>query len=225
MKPLSENGPQAKPPPTAERQGARGDWARATRGLGRVVEQITPWLLDLGSWIFGALIAVNLIILGALLTVGPVDLPVKISTVALALALPTDVAGFVLVRLVTDLSKAGVADVATQAMLAEGYSVEEAIPREAREKKLRRSTLLYSYVLLGPALLLTLTGVTAALWHMGWWIGIAFVAMVMASQVVIVLALSTMGSGGRWRTPSGEAENRPRSRRRSRRRSPRSPPV
>lgn len=206
MKPLSENEPQTNPRPTPE-PPSRDDWARATRGLGRLVEQITPWLLDLGSWIFGALIAVNLIILGALITVGPVDLAVKISTVALALALPADVAGFVLVRLVTDLSKAGVTDVATQAMLAEGYSVEDAIPREALEKKLRRSTLVYSYVLLVPALLLTLTGVTAALWHMGWWIGIAFVVMVVASQVVIVSALSALGAGGRWRTPSGKRES------------------
>lgn len=205
MKPLSENEPQTKPAPTPERP-ARDDWARATRGLGRLVEQITPLLLDLGSWIFGALIAVNLILLGALLTVGPVDLAIKISTVALALALPADVAGFFVLRLVTDLSKAGVTDVATQAMVAEGYSVEDAIPREALEKKLRRSTLVYSYVLLVPALLLTLTGVTAALWHMGWWIGIAFVLMVAASQVVIVAALSALGAGGRWRTPSGKSE-------------------
>lgn len=206
MKQLSESGPQANPQTSAERQAASDDWTRATRGLGRVVEQITPWLLDLGSWIFGALIAVNLIILGALLTVGPVDLPVKISTVALALALPADVAGFVLLRLVTDMSKTGIADVATQAMLAQGFSVEDAAPREAIEKKLRRSTLFYSYILLVPAVLLTLTGVTAALWHMGWWIGIAFVVIVVVSQIVIVLGLSALDSGGRWRTPSGKVE-------------------
>ncbi len=200
MKPLSEKRPTD--------QSVRGSetFTRTMSGMGRLIEAVTPWLLDLGSWIFGALIAFNLVILGALLTVGPVDLAVKISTAAFALALPPDIAGFVLLRLVADLSKGRVADVAMEAFAKEGFTVEGAPPRGAVAKRLRSSTLRYSYLLLSLALVLTLVGVTAALWHMGWWIGIGFVVMVVVSQGVAVLAITSLDAGGRWSTPAGEVE-------------------
>ena len=158
-------------------------------------------MLDLGSWIFGALIAFNLIILGALLTVGPVDVAVKIATAAFAVALPVDVAGFVLLRLVTDLTKANLPDVAAQAFQEEGFALTGERSREAVMARVRSATLLYSYGLLLVAILLTLAGVTAALWHMAWWIGVAFVAMVLISQAVLVLAVSAFGGGGTWQSP------------------------
>ncbi len=83
--------------------------------FGMVVERITPWLLDLGNWIFGALIAFNLLILGALLTVGPGDVAVVVSTAALAVSLPMDVAGFFLLRLAQDMKQVDLEEVATQA--------------------------------------------------------------------------------------------------------------
>src|SRR5438045_5336792 len=52
---------------------ANNTWERTVAGLAKLVERITPWLLDLGNWIFGALIAFNLLVLSALLTIGPVD--------------------------------------------------------------------------------------------------------------------------------------------------------
>ena len=83
--------------------------------FGTLVERITQSLLDLGSWIFGALLAFNLVILGALLTIGPVDAAVIGSTTAFRLALPSDVAGFFLLRLMTDLKNVDLAEVASQA--------------------------------------------------------------------------------------------------------------
>jgi hypothetical protein len=41
-------------------------------------------LVDVGSWIFGALTAVNLVVISALITVGPVDAAIRLSTAALA---------------------------------------------------------------------------------------------------------------------------------------------
>lgn len=52
--------------------------------------------------------------------------------------------------------------------------------------------------------LLTLIGLTAALWHGAWWIGAGFLVMLAVSQGVTVLAASQLGGGGdRWRAQSG----------------------
>jgi hypothetical protein len=58
------------------------------KAVSKVLENIMPWLLDVGSWIFGGLIAFNLLVMASLITVGPVDRSIKISTAGFALALP-----------------------------------------------------------------------------------------------------------------------------------------
>ena len=109
-----------QPPPTkANRGSARGvadeTFARTMAAFATVFERITPWLLDLGSWIFGALIAFNLVILGALLTVGPVDPSVLVATAGFALALPLDAAGFAVLRLAVDLKNVALEEITTTA--------------------------------------------------------------------------------------------------------------
>lgn len=173
-------------------------------GLGRLVDSITPWLLDLGSWTFGALIAFNLVVLGALLTVGPVDVAIKIGTAAFAVALPLGVGGLVLLRLLTDMSKSSLGDAATKAFVDVGFSFQQASTADASRP--RRVALLYTYVLLTATVLMTLVGVTASLWHMAWWIGVVFVVMAVVSQSAVVAALSAMSPQGRWRSPSGQVE-------------------
>jgi hypothetical protein len=54
--------------------------------------------------------------------------------------------------------------------------------------------------------LLTLIGMTAALWHMSWWIALLFVAMVLASPAMVFRAIGSSGSNTIWRTPAGEIE-------------------
>ena len=100
---------------STEQEQADKEWAQTRKGFASLLEQVTPWLLELGSWIFGALIAFNLLILAALLTVGPVDRAVLIATAAFALALPPDVTGLVLLRLIVDVSKVRLDDVAVKA--------------------------------------------------------------------------------------------------------------
>jgi hypothetical protein len=97
-------------------------FSQSLKGFGTMVERITPWLLDLGSWIFGALIAFDLLILAALLTVGPADLAALIATAAFALALPPTVAGFFLLRLLEDIKSARLEDVAVEAFQDAGFS-------------------------------------------------------------------------------------------------------
>jgi hypothetical protein len=179
-------------------------FSRTVGAFGTLIDRITPWLLDLGSWIFGALIAFSLVILGALLTVGPVDAATIVSTAAFALALPSDVAGFLLLRLMADLKSVDLEEVATQAFQEVGLGVEDDVPsataHESIEKRRTRNVLRYSYGLLALAVFLTLIGVTAALWHMAWWIGVIFVPMVVVTQSIVLMAIASTGSN-RWRSP------------------------
>ena len=188
------------------RRVADDTWKRTVAGLSTLVERITPWLLDLGNWIFGALIAFNLVILGALLTVGPVDPAVLIATAAFALALPLDAAGFVLLRFVTDMKNVDLEQVATKAFEEVGFSrFGDSDPSESAKRR-TAAVLRYSYMLLALTFLLTLIGVTAALWHMSWWIGVLFVAMVIVSQAIVFIALVSTGPKTNWRSPAGDVE-------------------
>jgi hypothetical protein len=169
-------------------------WERTQAALGTLLARVTPWLLDLGNWIFGALIAFSLVIIGAMLTVGPVDRAVLVATAAFALALPLDVAGFFLLRLAADMKKVDLESVATAAFVEAGFSSEQVgqalDPKESERRRTRR-VLGFSYSLLALTTLLALVGVTAALWHMAWWIGVAFAAMAVLSLIIVGGALST----------------------------------
>ena len=184
-------------------------WTRTEAGLVKLVERITPWLLDLGNWIFGALIAFDLLILSALLTVGPVDTAVLIATAAIALALPPDIAGFLLLRLAADMKSVDLEEVATEAFVDVGFKVEGHDPAQGRiaaEQRRARIVLRYCYALLAFSVVLTFIGVTAALWHMAWWIGAAFVAMAVVSQAIFFVAVASTGGNTTWSTPAGETE-------------------
>jgi hypothetical protein len=191
------------------RPGPDDTWARTKAGLVKLVERLTPWLLDLGNWIFGALIAFDLLILSALLTVGPVDSAALIATAAIALALPPDIAGFLLLRLAADMKSVDLEQVATEAFVDVGFEVKGPGPvRRPDEAEQRRARLVlrYSYSLLALTVVLTCIGVTAALWHMAWWIGAAFVGMAVASQAVFFVAVASTGGNTTWSTPAGETE-------------------
>ena len=179
--------------------------ARTTAALRALVESIGPWLLELGNWIYGGLIASTLVLLGVLLTIGPVDWPVKVASAAFAIALPLDLTGFVLLRLFADFAKAGVAEAGTKAMIDAGFTVEGGPPVFAGSK-VRSVALQYSYRLLFIAAMLTLVGLAAAFWHMAWWIGVVFLVMVVVSQGILTAAIGAIGPAGRWRTPAGEVE-------------------
>ena len=211
---MSETDPASADPHQEISRAAPDDtFKRTVNAFGKLVERITPWLLDLGNWIFGALIAFNLVILGALLTVGPVDPAIIVSTGALALALPADAAGFFLLRLVADLKQVGLEEIAAKAFQEVGFTVENQVPSpgapESVEKRRTRIVLRYSYTLLAVSILLTLVGMTAALWHMAWWIGVVFVAMLVAGQGVVFGAIVSSGSTTTWRTPAGAEEPGP----------------
>lgn len=178
--------------PAAERPPDE-TFGRTARAFETLVEGITPWLIDLGGWIFGALIALNLLVLASLVTVGPSDPAVLIATLCLALALPPDVAGFLLLRLLEDVTKIRLEQVAADAFAGEGFDRTQfetaGVPADLVRRR-SRAVLVYSYSMLSLSAALTVAGLTATLWHMAWWIAIAFLVMTFVSLLLVTVAMS-----------------------------------
>ena len=167
----------------------------ALKGLGNLVKRITPWLFDVGSWIFGGLIAFHLVLISSLLTVGPVDAAIRISIAALVCALPLNVAGIFLLRLIKDVKDIGIDDISLQAFQDAGFPDIEAYfpPSQERESLRRRRSniaLRYSGGIAALSIALTVTGLVAALWHMAWWIGVVLLLMIILSTVLVIVVLA-----------------------------------
>ena len=167
---------------------------QSMKALEAVTESITPWLVEFGTWIFAGLIGFAVILIAPLVTLGPVGTTIVVSTAALALTLPLNLAGLLLLRLVQDMQR-------YEDKLAQGFhdasvilGTEFAAPLAASPTQKRRTevTLLISLGILTVSVLLTLTGLTAALWHMAWWIGVLFLLMTIISLGIVVVALSAV---------------------------------
>src|SRR5580765_226077 len=176
---------QGSVPPAVDEQSAR-----TFSGLRNLAERITPWLVDVGSWIFGGLTAVNLVVISALITVGPVDAAIRTSTAALAAALPLNVAGIILLRLIKDVNDVGLDGLTLRAFQDAGFPEIDAYfpsPVESASQHARRSrvALLYALGIAAVSIALTVTGMAAALWHMGHWIAFILLSAVVLSTVLV----------------------------------------
>ncbi len=183
--------PQTGSLAAAEAQSYRG--RRAYDGL---LERITPWLFEIGSWIFGGLIAFTLLILPSLITARPLDLPIEVAAAAFALALPLNVTGLVLLRIVRDVKPGGfeeeIAQVFQEAGLTPGeQEVPSLITLQAVRKRGTRSVLYADLGILMLSSAMTLVGTVAALWHIAWWIAVAFGAMVFICLIIVQIVMST----------------------------------
>jgi len=180
----------AAPPAPATPSAIDAQARAAMRADAILVERVTPWLFEVGTWIFGGLIAFNILLISALLTVGPVDTAVLVSITALACALPLTVAGLCVLRLVKDMKEVGLDDLTLQAYKEAGYPDAEAYfpsPGERKAQQGRRSIIALWYTL-GIALAgigLTVTGLVASLWYMAWWIGVAALLVALASTGLV----------------------------------------
>ncbi len=162
------------------------------KAFGKLLEHITPWLFEFGSWIFGGLIAFTLLVMASLLTIGPVDPAILVATTAFALALPLDVTGLLVLRLIQDLKQVGLEEELAQAFQEVGFTFEPiSAPTALETQRKRRTGVVLSYALgiLALSGLLTLTGMIATLWHMAWWIGVSFLVMVLISPVIVIAAI------------------------------------
>jgi len=152
-------------------------------------------LVDVGSWIFGGLTAVNLVVLSALITVGPVDAAIRMSTAALAVALPLNVAGIILLRLIKDVNDVGLDDLTQRAFRDAGFPKIDAYfpsPGERASQHARRSRVAFLYAtgIAALSIALTVTGLTAAVWHMGRWIALSLLSAVLLSAVLVTFAIA-----------------------------------
>ena len=162
----------------------------------KLVERITPWLVGVGSWFFGGLIVLMLYIMASLITVRPVDPAITVASAAFALALPLDVAGLFLLRLVQDKKHIGFEEELEQVFQEVSLTSEKQTAaqgaHESRQKRRASIVLIYACGILALSVLLVLTGMSAALWHIAWWIGVAFLAMSLISQGIVIAALITL---------------------------------
>ncbi len=192
--------PESDPVLTTQRQevsleAAEEQYRQSMQAYRKLVEKGTPWLFDVGTWIFGGLIAFTLLIMASLITVGPVDLFIKIATASLALALPLDVTGLVLLRLVQDMEPIRFEETVSQTFQEAGLTPDEMqVPSLTSLQAMRirgtQVTLRYAVYILALSIVLTLAGMVATLWYMAWWIGVAFAAMVVFSVILAVLAMA-----------------------------------
>jgi hypothetical protein len=188
--PSAERHHQESAPQTVDERSAR-----TFRGLRNLAATITPWLIDVGSWIFGGLTAVNLVVISALMTVGPVDAAIRTSTAALAAALPLNVAGIVLLRLIKDVKDVGLDDITLRSFQDAGFpDINAYFPsrRERASANARRSrvAILYSLGIATLSSALTLTGITAAVWHMGRWNAFVLVSAVILSAALVTVVIA-----------------------------------
>jgi len=167
---------------------------QSMKALEALTESITPWLVEFGTWIFAGLIGFALILIAQLVTIGPIESTIIVSTVALALTLPLNLAGLLLLRLVQDMKR-------YEDKLAQGFhdasvilGAEFAAPLAASPTQKRRTEviLLVSLGILIVGVLLTLIGLVAALWHVAWWIGVLFLIVTIISLGIVVVALSVV---------------------------------
>jgi len=194
---MSQSDPApADPHQEISRAAPQEQYKQSMKAFGKFVERISPWLFEVGSWIFGGLIAFNLLVMASLITVGPVDPAIMVATAAFALALPLDVTGLFLLRLVQDMKRVGFEEEVAQVFHDVGFTVGEQIasPKALESLRKRRTGIVLgsSLGILALSVLLTLTGMTAALWHMAWWIGVVFFAMVMISLAIVIVAIVTI---------------------------------
>ena len=168
---------------------------RAMKGLTALLERMTPWLIEVGSWSLGGLIALNLVVIAALVTVGAVDVPVRIAVVAFACALPLDVAGIVLLRVIKDWQDYRIDELTLQSFQDAHFPEIEAYFPSPRDRALlarrrARVALAYAFGIATTSALLTLIGMAAALWHMAPWIAESFSVTVALSTLLLIAVIA-----------------------------------
>lgn len=192
--PQRSNPTRPGPQSDAAAEAANAILRQSRAAYGSLFDRITPWLVEVGNWIFAGLIAFILVIIASLITVGPADRAIRLATAAFALALPLELAGLCLLRLARDTERIGLGNEWQRAVQDAGFPAAElaaATDQAAREKRRTRVILLYSLIILVVSVLLTLVGLTAALWHMRWWIAMAFLVMAIISLGIVAAALVT----------------------------------
>jgi ABC-type multidrug transport system fused ATPase/permease subunit len=170
-----------------------------------LMDALKPWLIEFGNWIFGGLIAFNLLIVAPLLTIGLGHMEVMVSIVAFVCALPLDVAGIILLKLTKDLNDISLDEVMHQAFKdANIPELEQHLPTaEQVQSTYKRRTevgLRYATWIGCTSAILTLLGMIAALWYIAWWVAVVFIV------VSLIALFITMNVGQRIIRPMTDEE-------------------
>lgn len=176
---------------------AQASLTQVQKAIEKATELTTPWLVDVGNWIFAGLIAFILVVMAPLIVAPSIDQALTIALVAFALALPLDLAGLIMLRLIRDMTHIGFSEEWARAFQDAGLPIGEqlASPQAREAQRKRRATIVmrYSFAVLTVSVLLTLTGLTAALWHVIWWLGLVFIAMAIVSLAIVITSLAILG--------------------------------
>jgi len=208
---LSQTDPaSAKPNKDIAYAAAQATLSQAEKAAEEAMELTMPWLVDVGNWIFAGLIAFDLVVMAPLIVTASADLALTISIVMFALALPLNLAGLVMLRLIKDMAHVGFSEEWARAYQEAGLPLGEQLAspqaREAQRKRRATVVLYYSFAVLTLSVALTLAGLTAALWHTAWWVGVVFLAMAVISLGTVIASIVTLG-------PRDSPEDRERQRR------------
>lgn len=141
-------------------------------------QEITAqWLYDLGGWVFGGLIVAALMILQDLISLGFADRATLIAGLAIAIALPFNLAGLAIIRYFRDLNQ--VAEKARQALAQSPNLDAETLIKFTRDSEAfppnKRSVMDSSVSLaLYASVLFTTIGLASALWRISWAVTLLF---------------------------------------------------
>jgi len=107
---------------------------------------------------------------------------------------PLNVAGIILLRLIKDVNDLGLDDLTLRAFQDAGFPEIDAYfpsPGERTSQHARgsRVALLYSLGIAAVSVALIVTGMAAALWHMGRWIAFVLLAAVIVSVALVGIAV------------------------------------
>ncbi len=179
---MSQMPPEQTPQPTVPAPPRGPTWTDRRQTFMQWMEksqQITArWLYELGGWIFGGLIIIALMILQDLISLGSLDRATVVAGLAIAIALPFNVTGLVIVRYFRDLNQA-----VEEARLALAQNVnagDETQPGPALASQpfspaKRRTMDMAVSAALFLSVLFTLIGIASALWRISWAVTILFI--------------------------------------------------
>ncbi len=179
---MSQMPPEQTPQPTVPAPPRGPTWTDRWQMFMQWMEksqQITArWLYELGGWIFGGLIVAALMILQDLISLGSLDRATVVAGLAIAIALPFNVTGLVIVRYFRDLNQA--VEEARLALAQGASDIDETQPglafnAQAFSPAKRRTMDMAVSAALFLSALFTLMGIASALWRISWAVTILFI--------------------------------------------------
>lgn len=172
---------------------AKNDWMQALQNwMGQSQQIVLQWLYNAGGWIFTGLIAVALLILQNLIAIGRTDRVLLVAGLALAAALPLNLAGVWIVRYLRNQDQALAAATLSSVPQVAGdeVTVSNAPIFSAKQRQFTNTIL---SILLDLSVLLTLLGIVCALWHISGAITVVFLITLVLGLLTTLWVLAYRG--------------------------------